>query len=350
MYTFSNILTRIWAIHFVYAWDRSGQRDITELSAMNPENSKNLFDWLPRDFPFDAFLGLFDAWKGAQDPERRTHLFALMRDMHQSVGINKKSIAFWADAEMQVFWEYVSKIFYNRRVSKKEIRAIAMTDIERDLSPWEPRFDTSFRIEVTPVAWTEKEKPLKYEGPVWWPSWIKLPEHISKGASGRQRATTPKIVPPWQWDGIPPSNAPSQAEIIPPNFSKEQAEVNTILRTNWDEEENNLKGFGWAWAIPSGDTWTKDRYYARISDGFITKALLNPRDSKNMILYWPHDTSEARNRKVYLLSPEKKVIGCISIDKDGRIHSPVWEEMKEFPYTVPSPIRTNTQAVKWRIN
>lgn len=346
MYTLSSIRNQK---HLYFAWDKPWQRNIVELSEKNS-------DILSSDFPFHEFIGLYYEWLEAKEWTDRTRLFALMRDLHQQCGINKKSIVIGADSEMQAFGDYVLRIYYGRRITRAELQKIVLED-ELDTSTL--HIDPSALVATLPRIEIDTQKELV--------SKPAEPDICDKRtvAPARPRSSwvpsvvrkvikTPTIDAPWTPIALWPYKWGSLIQPMPPesilhDFTKEQTEVNTLLNENWNDDENNLKGFGWAWAIPGGATWTKDRYYARISDGFITKALLNPHDTDKTILYWPPE-SENGIRKIYLLSSSKKVIGLISMSKDGNIIASKGEEMKKFPYTVPSPIRTNTQAVKWRIN
>lgn len=110
------------------SFDKTGQRDIVDLA-----NQKE--DILSPDFPFRDFVPLYLEWQAMPPSQERGKLFWLLRDMHQSAGVNKKSITFGADSEMELFWDYVLRIFYSRRIVKQSIREITWWDMMPSFSP-----------------------------------------------------------------------------------------------------------------------------------------------------------------------------------------------------------------------
>lgn len=358
MYTRTLLRTRK---HLCISWDAPGNPTLVEVA-------HSRVDVLWAGFPFRVFIPLYQAWKGSVDATERTRLYAQMRDLHQEHGINKKSLFLSADSEMRLFGEYVLDMHAIRQNTRDRLpkrgaaKPNAIVADTSSLDIYARNIDEKTLIEDLPEIWVvepqqtgkwktvTKDRPIVARAPVPSPS----PHSPSSSRSWRNQATkntpakpateippatqVPPAIPsalwPYKW-GDPIRQAPAETRRV--DFSKEQAEVTAILRTQWNEPENSLSGFGWVWRIPTttGPAYN-DLYYKR-SDGFITKAVLHPRDTDKTIVYWPPEDA-GKSRTIYLLSSDKKVIGWIEIGVDNKTRASGWEEMLGFRYSVKEPI------------
>jgi hypothetical protein len=164
----------------------------------------------------DAFLTKFDAWKKSESPERQ-RLYAELRDMHQSAGINRASVAFWADEEMLAFWGYVAK------VKDLKVSAIANVAAVKPASVVAPT--PVVVIPAPPSIVTEPIPPAAPIAPTLAPV-PAVPAQVPAPKPDKQ-ARTPDQIKDWNSKFI----------------DKHRVEIDSALNSYTDEAKNILDGY-----------------------------------------------------------------------------------------------------------
>lgn len=289
------------------SWDRVGQSDISEVSVR--ERGEMLEDRLKRDFPIDRFLSLYREWESATESGEKTRLFALLRDLHQSAGINKKSIAIWADREMELFGQYVSDIRDLRQRSKVRLRDRSIQPIELDR--WELEKGIS-GIEIGPIV---VDISLNIE-----------PE--------KQRIPTPDRIIPKVTQ--PQRKAPKEVREKILDFSGAQKRVTEIQKSILDPGDitNIFKRLNaelnkWYTA----DTPRFNSYLGKSLNDIEMAIIWQGKDGE----YYVFDRVENNARQVYRLDKNGIVIGSITVKPDGSLSESRWAKMEWVPFTIPSP-------------
>lgn len=300
------------------SWDRAGQSDISEISER--ERGEMLEDRLKRDFPIDRFLTLYREWESATESGEKTRLFALLRDLHQSAGVNKKSIAIWADREMHIFGQYVSDIADLRQRSKVKLRDRSIQPIEFDR--WE----------------LERNMPKLWVGPISTDITLNV-EPEKKIVSEIDPLIPKKRFPPKKKYSQPTVREEQQEPIV--DFSGEQEKVTKIqkkiLGANGADNifhplnvelNRNFTGTNKTF-LPLGSS-----YLQKPGSNMIEAAIIRQSSDGE---YYIFDTVENSTRKVYRLNQIGEVIGSIVLRSDGSLLESKWKKMKWVLFIIPSP-------------